>query len=83
MVVLNRLVTLSLGKFASKEKADDIENFFKNKDVKGFDRGLAQVSVLFCWINRQSLDLVKGFARWVERDVAIVEEWLKAKNYLK
>jgi hypothetical protein len=51
MVVLNRLVTLSLGKFASKEKADDIEKFFKNKDVKGFDRGLAQVFVLYHWIN--------------------------------
>ena len=43
MVVLNRLVTLSLQKFASKEKAQDIEAFFKDKDVKGFDRGLHQV----------------------------------------
>jgi hypothetical protein len=43
MVVLNRLVTLSLGKFASKDKADDISTFFKDKDVKGFDRGLSQV----------------------------------------
>jgi hypothetical protein len=51
MVVLNRLVTLSLGKFASKEKADDIAKFFENKDVKGFDRGLAQVYSLYNWIN--------------------------------
>ena len=43
MVVLNRLVTLSLQKFASKEMAQDIEAFFKDKDVKGFDRGLHQV----------------------------------------
>ena len=43
MVVLNRLVTLSLRKFASKEKAEDIEAFFNDKDVKGFDRGLRQV----------------------------------------
>jgi len=43
MVVLNRLVTLSLGKFASKEKSDDIESFFKDKDIKGFDRGVSQV----------------------------------------
>ena len=49
MVVLNRLITLSLGKFASKQKADDITTFFKNKDVKGFDRGLNQVT-------RSSLD---------------------------
>ena len=43
MVVLNRLVTLSLQKFASNEKAQDIEAFFRDKDVKGFDRGLRQV----------------------------------------
>jgi hypothetical protein len=43
MVVLNRLVTLSLGKFASTEKADDIAAFFKDKDCKGFDRGVSQV----------------------------------------
>jgi len=48
MVVLNRLVTLSLGKFASKEKADDITAFFKEKDVKGFDRGLGQVYLHPC-----------------------------------
>lgn len=46
MVVLNRLVTLSLGKFSSKEKADDIAAFFKDKEVKGFDRGLNQVIFL-------------------------------------
>lgn len=43
MVVLNRLITLSLGKFSSAQKAEDITSFFKNKDVKGFDRGLNQV----------------------------------------
>ena len=43
MVVLNRLCILSLNKFSSKEKADDIATFFKDKDIKGFDRGLQQV----------------------------------------
>lgn len=43
MVVLNRLCTLSLDRFSSKEKADDITAFFKDRDVKGFDRGLQQV----------------------------------------
>jgi hypothetical protein len=46
MVVLNRLCTLSLSRFSSKEKADDISGFFKDKIIKGFDRGLQQV--LFC-----------------------------------
>ena len=43
MVVLTRLITLSLNKFSSNDIVDDIQNFFKNKDVKGFDRGLQQV----------------------------------------
>jgi hypothetical protein len=43
MVVLNRLITVSLGRFSSTEKAKDIESFFKDKDIRGFDRGLNQV----------------------------------------
>jgi hypothetical protein len=31
----------------------------------------------------QSLELVNGFARWVDRDAAIVKEWLATKGYLK
>ena len=45
MVVLNRLLTGSLNKFSSYEKANDITAFFQDKDVKGFDRVLAQVFV--------------------------------------
>jgi hypothetical protein len=37
---------LSLGKFSSKQKADEISSFFSDKDVKGFDRGLGQVFTL-------------------------------------
>jgi hypothetical protein len=44
MVVLNRMISLSLEKFSSREKADDIKAFFADKDVKGFDRRLGQVS---------------------------------------
>jgi len=43
MVVVNRLLTLSLSRFSSKKKADEIAAFFKDKDCKGFDRGLGQV----------------------------------------
>jgi hypothetical protein len=49
MVVLNRLITWSLRKFASKEKADDIAAFFKDKNTKGFDRGLGQVHIAEYW----------------------------------
>ena len=47
MVVMSRLMTLSLQKFSSNEKADDIEGFYKNRDVKGFDRALNQVTPVF------------------------------------
>ena len=43
MIILSRLVSLSLARYSSKEKADDIIAFFKDKDIKGFDRGLQQV----------------------------------------
>ena len=46
MVVMSRLMTLSLQKFSSNEKADDIEAFYKGRDVKGFDRALNQVTLL-------------------------------------
>ena len=47
MVVMARLITLSFKKFSSNEKADDIEAFYKNRDVKGFDRALNQVTPVF------------------------------------
>jgi len=46
MVVISRFITLSFKKFSSNEKADDIEAFYKSRDVKGFDRALNQVSLL-------------------------------------
>ena len=45
-VVLNRVVTFSLQKFSSDEKADDIIEFFQNKDTSGFSAGLNQVPIL-------------------------------------
>jgi hypothetical protein len=51
MVVLARLVTLSLGKFSSNEKADDIEAFYKTRSVQGFDRALNTVFIFYCLIH--------------------------------
>ncbi|KAK0248640.1 hypothetical protein LTS09_016199 [Friedmanniomyces endolithicus] len=63
---------VSLQKFASFEVEKDIEAFFKDKDNAGYDRGLAVVS-----------DTVKGNARYRERDVEVVREWLLAHGYAK
>lgn len=42
-VVLNRVVMWSLDRFSSDEKAEDIVEFFRTKDTRGFDAGLRQV----------------------------------------
>ncbi|PNS14472.1 hypothetical protein CAC42_3758 [Sphaceloma murrayae] len=72
MVVLERFLRMSLTKFASFEMEKDIEEFFKGKDQKGFDRGLAVVS-----------DTIKGLAGYRERDAGVIREWLESKGYGK
>ncbi|KAL8962415.1 MAG: hypothetical protein Q9193_001173 [Seirophora villosa] len=69
-VVLDRYLKNSLQKFASHEKEKDITDFFKDKDTKGFDRGLVQVS-----------DTVRGNANYKERDEQLVLEWLQTHGY--
>ncbi|KAK4989358.1 hypothetical protein LTR66_007080 [Elasticomyces elasticus] len=70
MVVLERFLRTGLSKFASFEVEKDIEAFFRDKDNKGYDRGLAVVS-----------DTIKGNARYKENDLERVREWLKAREY--
>lgn len=70
-VVMDRYIKSSLQKFASHEKEVDIAAFFKDKDTKGFDRGLAQVS-----------DTVRGNANYKEREEQLVLEWLLAHGYV-
>ncbi|KAF2718561.1 hypothetical protein K431DRAFT_305979 [Polychaeton citri CBS 116435] len=72
MVVLERLVRTSLQKYASSAIEKDIDGFFKNKDVTGYDRGLAVAS-----------DTIKGNASYKERDLEIIREWLKVHGYIK
>jgi aminopeptidase N len=72
MVVLERLLRMSLQKFSSFEAEQDIAKFFKDKDNEGYDRGLAVVS-----------DTIKGNAKYKERDLEVVREWLGAHGYLK
>ena len=71
-VVLERFLRTCLQKYASFEIEKDIEQFFKDKDNTGYDRGLAVVS-----------DTIKGNAKYRERDVELVREWLTAHGYAK
>lgn len=70
-VVLDRYLKNSLQKFASHDVEKDIADFFKDKNTKGYDRGLVQVS-----------DTIRGNARYRERDEAVVGEWLDVHGYL-
>lgn len=70
MVILDRFLKNSLNKFASKEVLADIEEFFKDKDNHGYDKGLGVIR-----------DSITGNANWVERDAAVVKEWLKEHGY--
>lgn len=70
-VVMDRYLKTCLSKFASHEVEKDIATFFTDKDTKGYDRGLVQVS-----------DTVQANANYKERDEALVLEWLKAHEYV-
>ena len=69
-VVTDRYLKTTLSKFASHEVEQDIAAFFKDKDTKGYDRGLVQVS-----------DTVIANAKYKQRDEQQVQEWLKAHGY--
>lgn len=70
-VVLDRYLKQSLSKFASFEIEQEIQTFFQDKDKKGYDRGLVQVS-----------DAVRGNAAYKDRDEKSVQEWLEAHGYV-
>lgn len=70
VVATDRYFKTTLSKFASHEIEKDIAAFFKDKDTKGYDRGLVQVS-----------DTVLANASYKERDEQLVLEWLKAHGY--
>lgn len=72
MVVLERYLRTTLQKFASFEIEKDIEEFFRDKEQNGFDRGLAVAS-----------DTIRGNAKYRERDLEVVREWLSAHGYAK
>ncbi|KAF2182780.1 hypothetical protein K469DRAFT_711475 [Zopfia rhizophila CBS 207.26] len=72
LVVLERFLRFGLNKFASMDVADEIEKFFKDKDVRGFDKGLAVVD-----------DTIRSHALYKKRDEKVVREWLVAGGYIE
>ncbi|GME73112.1 unnamed protein product [Ambrosiozyma monospora] len=69
--MLGSVVQICTSGFTTMEKYHEIEAFFKTKNTKGFDQGLAQ-----------SLERIQSSANWVSRDSKEVEAWLKEHKYL-
>ena len=66
--LLTRLVKHLTENFASEEKAQEIENFFKTHDFPGTERTV-----------QQSIETIKLNAAWLQRDLVKITEYLK--NY--
>jgi aminopeptidase N len=71
MVVLERWLKNGLQKYSSFDTEKEIGAFFEGKDCRGFDRGLSVVR-----------DQIVGRAKYKERDLERLREWLKVHGYL-
>lgn len=65
-VVFDRFVKFTLCYFSDEYFYNDIKEFFKDKDIYGFERSLDQV-----------LDSIKTNSAWVKRDAEDVANWVK------
>lgn len=70
MVVLDRFIRFTLGNYQLEAMAEDVENFFKDKDVNGFERSLSQV-----------LDYIRINAAWLKKDQDRVKQWLTEHDF--
>lgn len=70
--MLGSIVIISTSGFTTTKQKEEIENFFKTKNTKGFDQSLAQ-----------SLDMITAKSNWAARDTESITEWLKANGYSK
>lgn len=70
--MLGSVVQICTSGFTTMDKYHEVEAFFKDKNTKGFDQGLAQ-----------SLETIKSKSNWVSRDAEDVKKWLKSNGYLK
>lgn len=70
MVVLDRFIKVTLCNYQTFEMENEVEQFFKDKDIHGFERSLLQV-----------LDQIKINASCFERDSSEVELWLTKNGY--
>jgi aminopeptidase N len=70
LVVLERFLRFGLNKFSDSALADEITEFFKDKDQRGYDRGIVVAD-----------DTIRSRDKYRRRDEAVVREWLQAHGY--
>lgn len=69
-IVVDRFINVSLSRFNDEALIPEIDDFFKDKDTKSFDRTLGTVK-----------DKIRGRAAYKKRDAATLKEWLGANGY--
>ena len=69
-MIMDRFVKYTLSHFATPGMDKEVEEFFKDKDTTGWDRGVSQ-----------AIDAVRTNAWYRERDEKLVLEWLQAHGY--
>jgi aminopeptidase 2 len=69
--MLGSVVMMASSGFTKEEQLKDVQDFFKEKSTKGFDRNLAQ-----------SVDAVTAKISHLKRDREDVAAWLKENKYL-
>ncbi|PVU86388.1 hypothetical protein BB561_006720 [Smittium simulii] len=68
--IMIEIIKVCAGEFSSNEKAQDIKNFFSNKDVSEIDRTINKI-----------IEEIKGRYVWVTRDSDDVKAWLDENKY--
>ncbi|KAF2861216.1 aminopeptidase-like protein [Piedraia hortae CBS 480.64] len=70
-IVLERYIRVTLQELVSPEIEKEIGEFFKDKDIKGYDRGLAVAR-----------DRIRSNVAYAKRDADVLKEWLVVHKYI-
>lgn len=70
--MLGSVVLLASSGFTKEDQKKTVEEFFADRNTKGFNQSLAQ-----------SLDMITAKANWASRDTAKISLWLKENGYSK
>ena len=72
MMMLSSVVSICVAGFTKPQQLEEVNDFFSDKEKKGFDRSL-----------EQSLDSIRAKSGWLSRDSKDVSGWLGQNGYLE